>query len=38
MTAPSPQTHEAVDAAFREVYGRVLAALIRYLGGDFDAA
>ena len=39
---PGPRTaadaHAAVERAYREAYGSVLATLIRFLGGDFDAA
>ncbi len=31
-------TNEAVERAYRDAYGSVLATLIRFLGGDFDAA
>jgi RNA polymerase sigma-70 factor (ECF subfamily) len=39
-TAPRPtvDTNEAIERAYREAYGSVLATLIRFLGGDFDAA
>ena len=37
-TRPSAEAHAAVDRAYREAYGGVLATLIRFLGGDFDAA
>jgi RNA polymerase sigma-70 factor, ECF subfamily len=33
-----PETKSAIDLAYREAYGGVLATLIRFLGGDFDAA
>ena len=36
--APTLETNAAIDRAYREAYGRVLATLIRFLGGDFDAA
>ncbi len=40
--SPGPRTaadaHAAVERAYREAYGGVLATLIRFLGGDFDAA
>jgi RNA polymerase sigma-70 factor (ECF subfamily) len=36
--AVAAETNAAVDRAYREAYGRVLATLLRYLGGDFDAA
>ena len=32
------ETDAAVELAYREAYGSVLATLIRFLGGDFDAA
>jgi RNA polymerase sigma-70 factor (ECF subfamily) len=35
---PNAQTHAAIERAYREAYGTVLATLIRFLGGDFDAA
>ena len=35
---PNAQTHAAIELAYREAYGTVLATLIRFLGGDFDAA
>lgn len=36
--APAGETNAAIDRAYRDAYGLVLAALIRFLGGDFDAA
>ena len=41
MTTSRPGPNEAAEAierAFHEAYGSVLATLIRFLGGDFDAA
>jgi len=35
---PSAETHVAIERVYREAYGSVLATLIRFLGGDFDAA
>jgi RNA polymerase sigma-70 factor (ECF subfamily) len=35
---PSVETNDAVERAYRDAYGSVLATLIRFLGGDFDAA
>ena len=35
---PRPDVRAGVERAFREESGRVLATLIRLLGGDFDAA
>jgi RNA polymerase sigma-70 factor (ECF subfamily) len=35
---PEPETNAAIERAYRDVYGSVLATLIRFLGGDFDAA
>ena len=32
------EIHAAIERAYREAYGSVLATLIRFLGGDFDAA
>jgi RNA polymerase sigma-70 factor (ECF subfamily) len=42
-SAPRPSTaaadtNAAIDRTYREAYGSVLATLIRFLGGDFDAA
>ena len=39
-TAPRPDAdaNAAIELAYREAYGSVLATLIRFLGGDFDAA
>lgn len=34
----SAETNAAIERAYREAYGSVLATLIRFLGGDFDAA
>jgi RNA polymerase sigma-70 factor (ECF subfamily) len=34
----STETNAAIELAYREAYGSVLATLIRFLGGDFDAA
>ncbi len=31
-------TNAAIEGAYRDAYGSVLATLIRFLGGDFDAA
>ena len=36
--APTLDTNTAIELAYREAYGSVLATLIRFLGGDFDAA
>ena len=40
MTTAGPiaDTNAAIELAYREAYGSVLATLIRFLGGDFDAA
>jgi RNA polymerase sigma-70 factor (ECF subfamily) len=38
LPAPGAETNAAVERAYREAYGGVLATLIRFLGGDFDAA
>jgi RNA polymerase sigma-70 factor (ECF subfamily) len=35
---PSADTNAAIERAYRDAYGSVLATLIRFLGGDFDAA
>jgi RNA polymerase sigma-70 factor, ECF subfamily len=35
---PTLDTNTAIERAYREAYGSVLATLIRFLGGDFDAA
>ncbi len=35
---PSAQINAAIELAYRDAYGSVLATLIRFLGGDFDAA
>jgi RNA polymerase sigma-70 factor (ECF subfamily) len=35
---PAAEAHAAIERAYREAYGSVLATLIRFLGGDFDAA
>jgi RNA polymerase sigma-70 factor, ECF subfamily len=35
---PTADTNAAIDRAYRDAYGSVLATLIRFLGGDFDAA
>ena len=35
---PPPDARALAERTFREEYGRVLATLIRLLGGDFDAA
>ncbi len=35
---PTTETNAAIERAYREAYGSVLATLIRFLGGDFDAA
>jgi RNA polymerase sigma-70 factor (ECF subfamily) len=35
---PSVDTNAAIERAYRDAYGSVLATLIRFLGGDFDAA
>jgi RNA polymerase sigma-70 factor (ECF subfamily) len=32
------ETNAAIERAYRDAYGSVLATLIRFLGGDFDAA
>ncbi|MGZ6268293.1 MAG: RNA polymerase sigma factor [Candidatus Limnocylindrales bacterium] len=34
----TPDTHAAIERAYRDAYGSVLATLIRFLGGDFDSA
>ena len=31
-------TNATIERAYREAYGIVLATLVRFLGGDFDAA
>jgi RNA polymerase sigma-70 factor, ECF subfamily len=36
--APTLEIHAAIERAYREAYGSVLATLIRFLGGDFDTA
>jgi RNA polymerase sigma-70 factor (ECF subfamily) len=36
MTAVA-ETNAAIELAYRDAYGSVLATLIRFLGGDFDA-
>jgi RNA polymerase sigma-70 factor (ECF subfamily) len=36
--AGTADTNAAIERAYREAYGSVLATLIRFLGGDFDAA
>jgi RNA polymerase sigma-70 factor, ECF subfamily len=36
--ARTSDAHAAIELAYRDTYGRVLATLIRFLGGDFDAA
>ncbi len=36
--APTAESNAAIERAYREAYGSVLATLIRFLGGDFDAA
>jgi RNA polymerase sigma-70 factor (ECF subfamily) len=33
-----PDANAAIERAYRDAYGSVLATLIRFLGGDFDAA
>src|SRR5450759_3769902 len=38
LAARVTETDAAVELAYREAYGSVLATLIRFLGGDFDAA
>jgi RNA polymerase sigma-70 factor (ECF subfamily) len=38
MTAETAETNAAIERAYRDAYGSVLATLIRFLGGDFDAA
>jgi RNA polymerase sigma-70 factor (ECF subfamily) len=35
---PESETNAAIERAYRDAYGSVLATLIRFLGGDFDAA
>ena len=35
---PSADTNAAIERTYRDAYGSVLATLIRFLGGDFDAA
>ena len=35
---PSADTNAAIERSYRDAYGSVLATLIRFLGGDFDAA
>jgi RNA polymerase sigma-70 factor (ECF subfamily) len=35
---PTAETNAAIERAYRDAYGSVLATLIRFLGGDFDAA
>jgi RNA polymerase sigma-70 factor, ECF subfamily len=37
-TSGVAETNVAIERAYREAYGSVLATLIRFLGGDFDAA
>ena len=37
-SAAAADTNAAIDRTYREAYGSVLATLIRFLGGDFDAA
>jgi RNA polymerase sigma-70 factor (ECF subfamily) len=37
-TRPTAETNAAIERAYRDAYGSVLATLIRFLGGDFDAA
>jgi RNA polymerase sigma-70 factor, ECF subfamily len=36
--ARQPESRAAVERAYRDAYGAVLATLIRFLGGDFEAA
>ena len=38
MTVDTAETNAAIERAYRDAYGTVLATLIRYLGGDFDGA
>jgi RNA polymerase sigma-70 factor (ECF subfamily) len=35
---PTAETNAAIERVYRDAYGSVLATLIRFLGGDFDAA
>ena len=38
LSVGTAETHAAIERAYRDAYGSVLATLIRFLGGDFDAA